>query len=937
MFEKTRVCKALLVAFGGGLAIGAVPALAQTPAPDSQTQRVEITGSSIRRIDAESALPVVVLKRADIERSGATSVVDLLNRLPTIQGATPESSAVGGNTYGFSGVSIHDIGETRTLVLLNGHRLAQFGGQTLTGFAAGFDLNSIPVSAIERVEVLSDGASALYGADAIAGVVNFITKSDTTEGDITIGYSSPKGGAKEKRISATKGFGSLAEDGWNVTATFAHDERTELNATARSFAKTGNILFNYNGQRFSSPNYSQSAIPANIVLDNGANVINPYLIATGSCPSSTFRVTDGADDFCAYDFVSTLKIFPERKRDSFFGSGNIKLGDHQLFADVLISRTKQKSVIAAVPGSIFIPVGSDLWNTYVAPLGLNGIDFDGDGAGDGTLALYRIADLGGRTSDDTAKFFDVALGAKGVIGAWDYNLTYSHSESDVKGNISGYPGALAVANLRASGLLNPFVLPGQQTPEAQAALDAINYKGYWDGGIAKLDTIALRASGELVAMPAGSLSLGTGVNFNQEKFQSKPSPFAQGITTDPVTGELCDPNDPAKPCDQRFGDAAASVPYTANRKSYGAFAELVIPAAKWLEFSTAVRYDHYDDFGNATTAKAGFKLTPTRSLLIRGSVGSGFHAPSVPQVNAAPQSYGVTEDSYACTPELLQVAQSLGAQCRPGTVAQYDVLAGGNATLKPEKSKQATLGFRFEPTPAVSLGLDWWYVAIRDTFGQIDEKELLGNPLQYPGGFTTARDIGTGVTYIALNQGNLNLGKQFSSGIDLDFTGRAKTGMGDITSSLTATYMLREQVQLQPGGPYFSAVGQYVNGGVTFRLQGKWTTSIKAGDWTHTLAVNYKSGWRDEVTEVFPVDDAGNPTGGASQLVQLDIPYYMTFDWQTQWALTKNLVLTAGVLNLLNEDPPFVLSAGGGQQVGYDDRYYDPRGRTLYANLSFKF
>jgi len=138
--------------------------------------RVEITGSSIRRIDAESALPVQVIKRETIERSGYTSTVDLFRNLPAVMGSTVESATVGGETYGFAGVSIHNLGENRTLVLLNGRRLASFGGQTLTGASNAIDLNSIPISAIERIEVLADGASALYGSDAIAGVVNFITR-----------------------------------------------------------------------------------------------------------------------------------------------------------------------------------------------------------------------------------------------------------------------------------------------------------------------------------------------------------------------------------------------------------------------------------------------------------------------------------------------------------------------------------------------------------------------------------------------------------------------------------------------------------------------------------------------------------------------------------------------------------------------------------------
>lgn len=936
MFEKTRVCKALLVAFGGGLAIGAVPALAQTPAPDSQTQRVEITGSSIRRIDAETALPVQVLKREDIVRTGATSTVDLLQKLPSIQGSTGESSSVGGGSFGFSGVSIHNVGETRTLVLLNGHRLTQFGGQTLTGFAAAMDLNAIPISAIERVELLTDGASALYGADAIAGVVNFITKRDTTEGDVTLGYSKPEdGGAVEKRISVSKGFGRLSEDGFNVFFALAHDERTKLDANQREFGNTGRVFFSNNGKNYRFQQFSAAPIPAN-VLDDQGQLISPYQKVNGDCPAQTFRViepyNDGSglvDDYCGFDFVSVLENFPERKRDSMMLSGDLRIGEnHQLYLETLWSRTNQISRIAPVPGNIPIAAGSALHDQYLLPLGIT----------QDTIAPYRIFDLGKRTNDDTAKFIDVALGAKGLIGSWDYDAFITHSESDVKGNISGYPGALAVRGLIQSGLLNPFVGPGEQTAEAQAALDAVNYKGYWDGGTAKLDTFQVKASGDLFAMPAGPAKIGVGANYQMEKFTSKPSPFAQGILSDPVAGTPCDPVNNPDGCDQRFGDASAVPPYSADRKAWGLFAEVVIPAAKSLELTAAVRYDHYSDFGNATTAKGSFRWSPSRQFLLRGSVGTGFHAPTVPQVNAAQQSFGVTSDNYTCSPELQQVATSLGAQCQIGN-RQYDQLAGGNPNLKPEKSRQATLGVVLEPTPGVSLAADLWHVAIRDVFGQLTEQEVFANPLQYPNSWATARDIATGVTYLAFLANNQNLGKSYATGVDLNFQGRAKTGAGDVNSQFTMTYMVREDQQLTVGGPYFSAIGNNAElGAVTFRWQGRWTNSLKAGNWTHTLGLNFKSGYKDQVTTVDVLDDAGNVTG--QEDIRLDVKEHFTFDWQTQWAPMPSLLLTAGILNLLDEDPPFSLSTAGvnkGQQFGYDDRYYDPRGRTYYVSASYKF
>jgi iron complex outermembrane receptor protein len=927
MLKRTVLAKSLLIAFSGTAALSGGTAFAQQ-APVQELQRVEITGTSVRRIDAESALPVLVLRREDIQRSGATSTVDLLKKVSAVQGSTGESASVGGSTFGFSGVSIHNVGETRTLVLLNGHRLSLFGGQTLTGFAAGFDLNAIPISAIERVEVLTDGASALYGADAIAGVVNFITKRDISEGDVTIGFSNPKDGAKEKHISATKGFGSLAEDGYNVMLSFGHDERTQLLSTSRDFAKSGKVLFSQNGKNYRFQQFSASPIPAN-ATDDAGNLISPYQKVNGVCPPKTFRVIDGTDDYCGFDFVGELEIYPERKRDSFVGSFTKKLGDHELFADLLLSRTSQVSRIAPVPGSISIPAGTALHDKYLLPIGIT----------EDSLAFYRLYDLGKRTNSDEANFYDIALGSKGLFMGWDYNATYTRSQSRVTGDIAGYPGALAVKRLRKSGLLDPFVGPGQQSAAAQTAIDGTNYKGNWDGGVSQLDTLQVRGSRELATLPAGGLMLGTGVNFNKEKFESKPSLFAQGKLADPVLGTLCDPADPTKKCDQRFGDSSVTIPYSADRKSYGAFAELIIPATKQLEFGAAVRYDHFSDFGSATTAKGSFRWTPTPTLLVRGSIGSGFHAPTVPQVNAATQPYGVTSDKYACSADMLTVAAAQGAECRPGK-QQYDQKAGGNHELQPEKSLQGTLGIRLEPASWLSLGADIWHVAIRDSFGQLPEQTVFANPLQYSKSWSSNLDVGTGKNYLAFLADNQNLGKSYATGIDFDISGRAKTSIGNLNSQLTLTYMLREDQQLLKDGPYYTAIGQNSPdlGVVTFRWQGRWATSLISGNWTNSLGVNFKAGYHDATQTVDVLDGTGAVTG--SEDISLKIKPYYTFDWQTQWNFRKDMSLTAGLLNVFDKAPPFSLATSGtnkGQQFGYDDRYYDPRGRTLYMNFAYKF
>jgi iron complex outermembrane recepter protein len=941
MFKRTKVSAAAALVLGGLGAITVQPAIAQ------ETQRIEITGSAIRRIAAEGALPVQVLKQEDIARSGATSVTDLLQRLPALQGGFGEASAVGSGAA-FNGASIHNIGDTRTLVLLNGRRLAMYGGQSLTGFGAGIDLNSIPASAIERIEVLTDGASALYGADAIAGVVNFITKRDFQGGDVTLGYSAPKGGAREKRVSGTVGFGSLAVDGFNAMLTLSHDERTKLDAKDRGFGSTGKVFFDYNGRKYRKQQFSASPIPANVLADprnplrpDDQELVSPYLLANGRCPDKTFRVTEPyesdegfqyVDDYCGFDFVGELEIFPVRERDSAMFSLNKRIGSHEFFAEGTYSKSGLISRIAPVPGSISIDAGTALHDQYLVPVGIT----------QDTLAFYRLYDLGKRTNDETNKFTDIAVGAKGAFAGIDYNASLSHSKSDSKTSIGGYPGSLAVGRLTAGGSLDPFVGPGQQSAAGQAAINSASFKGYWDGGVSTLDSVQVRGTTEFGSLAGGPMALAVGVNYGREKFQSKPSLFAQGKLADPVAGTLCDPlapeGDPLQ-CDQRFGDESATVAYSANRKTAGVFSEIALPVSKALEFTGSVRFDKYSDFGNATTAKASFKFQPTRELLFRGSVGTGFHAPTVPQVNAVLQPFGVTNDKYLCTPELQAVATSLGANCQTGN-RQYDQLAGGNPNLEPEKSKQASLGMRFEPSTAFSAGVDLWHVNIDNAFGQLSEEEVFGNPGAYLDSWGTKRDTGTGVTYLAFKADNRNLGRSYTTGLDFDILGRGKVdGFGDVTSQLAWTYIVREVSQLTKTGPFYSAVGNFAElGSVTFRWKGKWTNTVKTGSWAHTVALNFQAGYKDRLTTAERLDSAGNVV--AVDRIRLDVPSHLTFDWQTVWSFNKHLQFTVGALNITNETPPLAISTGGnnrGQQFGFDDRYYDSRGRTWYANASYRF
>ncbi|GFE84457.1 hypothetical protein GCM10011487_64570 [Steroidobacter agaridevorans] len=905
-------------------------------------EEVIVTGSAIRRVEAEASLPVQVLDSQAIQRTGAASVVDLMQRLPTIQGATVESDAVGAATFGFSGVSVHNIGENRTLVLLNGRRMAQFGGQTLTGFAAAVDLNSIPVSAIQRVEILTSGASALYGSDAVAGVVNFITKDKTMDRDVSARYYAPEDGAQERGVSLSAGIGDYENSGWNLFVAIAGDKREELNSADRDFADSAIVNFDYGGQRWTFFNGSPRNIPANAVATTGnlaGETVSLGYLSSGSCPEGSAPV--GAA--CYYDYVRNIQLYPERERKNANASLNIKLGEaHNLFVDALWSEAKSLSKIAPVPGELGVDVGSALYNQYLAgvvddagtPL-FGPVDADGDGVIDPIVAPYRTFDLGQRINDDEARFYHAAIGIEGDLRGWNYDFALTQSESDVKGHIAGYPGALAFDAALASGAIDPFVGPGQQTEAGLAALNAINYRGYWDGGTSRMQTAELRASTDLFDLPNGKpVMFAAGLSHYREKFQSKPSQFAQANLDDPVAGTPA-AGGPGTG-DQRFGDAAASIPYGADRNVTGVFTEINVQPLEWLELSGAGRYDDYSDVGSTTNYKVSFRVTPAQQFLIRGSYGTGFHAPTVPQLNASLQNYGVTANPYDCTPDLAAIASSLGAICRPPQT-QYDVFAGGNPDLTPEESEQAMLGMVFEFSREASVGLDYWWVGIKDAFGQIEETEAFANPATYPDAWTTFTDIGTGTTYIAYNQTNINTGKEYYSGIDLNADASWQLPFGKLRTQLVATYMITDKEQLTKDGPYYRNIANYSTplDEVTFRWVGRLLTTLDHGPFSHTITMNYKSSYLDVETTVDGIDANGDFNGEVAD-VRLDVDDYFTLDWQSSWQITDWVRLTVGALNLFNEDPPLSLTASN-FQIGYDARYYDPRGRVLFGQVSFKF
>ncbi|NVM76431.1 iron complex outermembrane receptor protein [Duganella sp. SG902] len=950
------MARSVRIICAGGLALGMTAAMAQQ-ASDDVVARVEITGSSIKRIAKEGSLPVQTLSRADIEQSGVQNVADLVAQLPSMQGFITSSASVNGGGGGVQTASIHAIGTQYTLVLLNGRRMAPYG----TGSAV--NLASIPLSAVERVEILTDGASTLYGSDAIAGVINFILKKNQTDLVVEGTYNSPQEkGGKSSNFSISKGWGNLDSDGFNVQVSYAHDEQKELNASDRDFAKSGVHKFSHKGKQYATWQTSINSTPANVevVTADDDVVLNHDLLTKNGCTQANTFSRSGA---CRFDYAATVQLLPELKRDSVFANGTLKLGkDTTAYSELVLSKftNTARYAPAAQPLTVFStdPVSGvktvnnaymGAYNSSIVPL----LASQGVNAADVTDALlyYRGADAGGRTDEYRTDAVHFVVGVDSNISGWDVGASYTHSQNKQTDKaLAGYMSANKFEELIRTGKYNPFV---STTGAAALLADAVLHQDL-DVTKSKIDVISAKASREVFDLPGGAAALGLGADFTKQTYTDTPAAIAMG------------PN-PGNPgwTDVEIGGGTGSQALDASRKNWGAFAELLMPVAKTLETTAAVRYDSYDAVeknnvsydpsGKAApsgklgedVAKATYKLsarwTPVQSLLVRGSYGTGFKAPTLNNI-ADPLKNAGSSNAFPCP---VKSPDPRAVYCRPGS-SEYGLLDTGNPNtgdkaLKAETSKQATLGFRVEPTTSLSVGLDWWDVKLKNQIRTYSQDQLYGVPAlanQYIAVY--ADPIQKSNVLVAIRQ-PLNLASSHFQGLDWDTTFRTATPIGKASVNWTGTYMLKAE-QETPGVGTEKSIGRFDSyDDVVFRVVSRLIFTLKTSDkLSNSLTVNYRSGYHDKPLTAddaaVRVVNADGTIGGVVAMEDHDVSSYTTLDWQTKLNYVKNLTITAGIRNLLDRDPPFsIRNSGGGNQVGYDGRYADPLGRTFYITAQYRF
>jgi iron complex outermembrane receptor protein len=944
MYKRTKISAAALIVLGGFASL----AHAQSDTSTQQLERVEVTGSSIKRIAGEAALPVQTISSADIAKSGVTTVTDLIQNLPAMQGFTTNSMSVNGGGGGATTASLHDVGASYTLVLLNGRRLAPLNtGSTV-------NLNAIPLSAIERVEVLTDGASALYGSDAIAGVVNFITKKDSTEGVFNISAYKPQHpGGGSSTMSISKGFGDLEKDKFNILFAAGFDNQQALFASQRDFSKTGVLTFMDQGQQQVIPLLSSNSVPANVAsaqLSDGSVItkFNPHLLATGSCPADQVK----SGNRCLYDYSATVENIPASTRSSLFGSGRLVLSDKvSVFTELALSNFQNRPIYAApaqqnylIPQSL---LAADI-DPYLAQLGAApGVTAV---AGNKTLMNMRLFDAGGRTDVYTTNTLHFVAGVEATLGNWDTTATYTHSVNKFSDKADGgYVDKTGFDELVASGAWDPLM---SVKGAGVNSLRPLVLHQIIDQSKSSIDVVSVRASTSLGKLSGGDIGLGIGADYTNQKYIDNPSAIDQGQNA-------LQPNY----TDAIVGGPGGALPFDSSRNAYGLFSEVVLPVLKEFELTGSARYDSYtaiknkDNFdtnGNpiaaatqgktnsSATYKLSFRFQPTKDLLFRGSVGTGFKAPSMADVTSPLAAFGVT-GMHLCPTNLPAAVE---AYCQ-GT-AEYNVLAGGNpqtgtGALKPEKSQQATVGFRFEPTRSVSLGADFWMVRLKDQINTVTDNTAFptNGITAYPGLFTVAPDPVSHAPVLNFLSVPINTGKANYQGIDFDVTDRMETPLGRLTTKFAGTYMLKADYQ-SPGVPgYQTSMAQVgPDGQVTFRYQLNLTATLDTGAFSNTATLNFKPGYMDDTTDYCRTDSSGNclmTAGGYPE--GRHVASYLLVDWQTKYAFSKTMSITGGIKNLFDRKPPFSVAdqLQAGNARGFDGRYTDPIGRQFYLGANVKF
>lgn len=891
--ELNRAITAAL-AFGSVAALPMASAFAQDDedGDTAQMETVEVTGSRIKRTDAEGSVPVTVIDRQQLELSGDVSVADYL-RNTTFNSFGSFRPQSGSSAQSFAELSLRGLGGARTLILIDGRRapIAPQAGQ-------GQDLNSIPLAAVERIEILTDGASAIYGSDAIGGVVNIITRRDFSGVEMSWGMGKPSGIEGGETEEGSVIFGAAGDRG-NIIAGASYSNRGIIFDRDSPTKGIGASSFSNNfinatpapGTLFG---FSPGGFTGNAT--NGS-------VVPGGCSDAGFYTNGvaGAGRRCLYDFNLVSAAEAELRNSALFARANYEINeDWSTYLNANVSRVKSFGRYAPVPsspwpgGAPFIPVGSPNHPAVRFPNA-------GYNANTPYFLRHRFAALGNRdtTTDANVYYFDI--GFDGRIGNFDVNFGGRHVESKYLELGRNYVvGGLAQQAI-ADGSYNIYNPSGNPRSLLDSLIATINRESEFT-----IEELYAQANVDLFEMAGGVAGLAFGAEYRDESFT--------------------DIYDTLQSAGQIVGSAGNSA--GGSRSVGAAYAEALFPVLENLEISVAARYDRYSDYGSDTSPKVSVRFTPIENLVLRASYGQGFRAPTLDILTAQP---AFSADSVTDAPTCL--AFGLAPTCS----IQVNGYSLGNENLLSETSDQWSAGLAWDATDWLNLAVDYWDTKIDGRIVQIGPNQIVDcldgsatncppglsnlpanvNPPVPANGLGVARQPGTG-EILYLQRGSANLGTIDAKGVDLNI--RTNFDFADFGT-------LRNQLQISRTLDFLVDGSEQVDLPAVPGTRAVLTNEYTIGDFNFAWNINYIDGTKSTASQQFPDPDLDYPQR---------LPSWTTNDLQASWSAPWNGRFTLGVKNV-GDKAPVVDGPYDPTGRGFAFSLYDQYGRVPYFRYTQTF
>lgn len=922
--------------------------LAQEAANAPPIQKVTVTGSNIKRIDAETATPVQVIKREEINRLGVNSVKELIDSLTAATGSLSDIGGSNSFAGGASSGSLRNLGKQSTLFLLNNRRVAPYA---LADYNEVFtNLDALPLDAVERVEILRNGGSAIYGSDAVAGVVNIITRTSYRGLQVSATHdrSLKNGVFNASKASITGGIGELAVDKYNILANVEVFHRNNVNW--RQVVDDINPAY---GKKFST-----LADRSGLVYGNrGTPSTFSYpgnLIGQGAIPGCAVKNAAG---LCVYDRFSRFEVQPSADRANMLVSGRFKLSETvDGFAEVLYSKTKTEymSAFQTYGSTNADVVWGDPSNNQQRTFVYRGIPATHplNTSGEELEFRYRFADSGGYRRSEATSFRTLA-GLKGSIGKYDWETAIGYmggtSTDRSRGAISdsGFKAVIGDYTTDDPNFFNHDYKIGQANSAAtlgklfpESGYDGKYTQSFWD----------YKLTGDLTNIDGRPVGLAVGGDLRHEHFDIRP------------TANLAN------------GDTVGNGAVAANAgRSFGSiYTELNIPVTKNLEINAAARADKFPGFNTHVSPKLAFRLTATPAVLFRGTVETGFRAPNLTE---SAQSTKFAFDNGVSDPKRCNQAQALATDLRARSdalpssdpnkalfaaradiVEQNECATGvasivrNNPTLKPETTNSYTFGIVLEPYKNVNFSIDYWNIQRKNEIGLKSTDDLLAAEDAQVAGVINRGSLASDKTFSAAERaqygvtvGSLlstsgqfeNISKTKTSGFDIASSAKFNTAYGKLDLGLSATYLLDLRYFSETLHNYGdNLAGRYgapkVVANITAGLQtGKVNNSIR---WVYNSATSLNGDYFDT--------NYTNAGCAAKRWTNQEcgIGHYFRLDYNFSYTGIKNTTLTAFIGNVTGRRPATdfrALDRTGGGVIPQSTE--DVIGRNLRLTAEYKF